>query len=223
MTPLLSFSEHNPLARLTAASLALGGILGAAFVIVSRGEFIGALAMLSTRWMIAHNLHFASAALLLFGVVGLYLSHAHLMTLFGHFAFVVGLLGTAFFFATGVMTAAVLPFIAGSSPNVVSANGPLFNPTLPALVVSVGVFQLGWALLGVVVARSGLLPAWTGWATAAGAVLGLIPPQPFGSAPWIVMDIAWVILAIGLTGMGLGGWRRGANSAVVRGSVASGA
>jgi hypothetical protein len=40
-------APHNPLARLTAAALALGGILGAGFVIVSRGEITGAMSMLS--------------------------------------------------------------------------------------------------------------------------------------------------------------------------------
>ena len=201
------FSEHNPLARLTAASLALGGILGAAFVIVSRGEMVGAMAMLSSRWMLAHNLHFASAALLLFGVVGLYLSHSHLMTLGGHFAFVLALLGTGFYFATGVMTASVWPLIAAASPGVVSAGGPLFSPTLPSLIVSVFTFQLGWVALGMVIANAGLLPRWAGFTTAAGAAIGLIPPRPFGNSPWMVMDVAWVIFAVGLTGLGLAGWR----------------
>ncbi|HET9424431.1 MAG TPA: hypothetical protein VFO55_03595 [Gemmatimonadaceae bacterium] len=203
-----SFSTHNPLARLTSAALALGGIAGAAFIIISRGEIVGALAMLSPRWMIAHNLHFASAALLLFGVVGLYLSHSHAMSLVGHFAFVLALLGTGFYFATGVVTAAILPFIAGTAPTVVSATGPLFNPTLPAIIVAAATFQLGWTILGIVVARAGILPAWTGWATALGAAIGMIPPKPFGSVPWIVTDIGWVVLAIGLVGMGVAGWRQ---------------
>lgn len=218
-----AFSEHNPLSRLTAAALALGGILGAAFVIISRGEVIGARAMLSTRWMVAHNLHFASAALLLFGVVGLYLSHSHRMTLGGHFAFVLALLGTAFYFATGVMTSAVLPMIAGTSPGVMDGSGPLFHPTLPALVVSVGVFQLGWVGLGMVIGNAGLLPRWAGFMTAAGAALGMIPPHPFGNAPWIVTDIAWVIFAIGLSGMGVAGWRRDSRSIAPAPGVASGA
>jgi hypothetical protein len=203
-----SFAEHNPLARLTAAALAIGGILGAAFVVISRGELIGALAMLSPRWMIAHNLHFASAALLLFGVVGLYLSHSHRLTLGGHFAFVLALLGTGFYFASGVVTAAVLPVIAAGSPGVVSAGGPLFSPPLPALIVSVAVFQLGWVALGMVIANAGLLPRWAGFATAAGAAIGLVPTHPFGPAPWIVTDVAWIIFAIGLAGLGLAGWRR---------------
>jgi hypothetical protein len=201
------FAAHNPLARLTAASLALGGMLGAGFVIVSRGEIIGAMSMLSARWTVAHNLHFASAALLLFGVVGLYLSHSHLMTLGGHFAFVLALLGTGFYFATGVMTAAVWPLIAGAAPGVVSAGGPLFSPTMPALIVSVFTFQLGWVALGMVIANAGLLPRWAGFTAAAGAALGLIPPRPFGNSPWMVMDVAWVIFAVGLAGLGVAGWR----------------
>jgi hypothetical protein len=205
-------APHNPLFRLTGISLALGGVLGAAFVIVSQGELIGALSMLSQRWTIAHNLHFASAALLLFGVVGLYLSHNERMSVSGHLGFVVALLGTGFYFATGVLTAAILPLIAGVAPMSVSHAGPLFSPTLPALVVSVLVFQMGWFGIGLVVARAGVLPAWTGVVTAIGALLGMIPPRPFGPAPWIVIDIAWIVFAIGLVGMGIMGWRRDAGS-----------
>lgn len=205
----------NPLSRLSAAALALGGITGAAFVIVSRGEIMGALAMLSPRWMVAHNLHFTSAALLLFGVVGLYLAHAPRMHVTGHFAFVLALLGTGFYFATGVITAAVLPFVAGTAPNVVSPGGPLFHPVLPALIVSVGLFHGGWLALGIVTARAAIFPAWTGWMVALGSIIALIPPQPFGRVPWIVTDIGWVIFAIGLIGMGLHGWRNSTATASI--------
>ena len=199
--------EGSPIARLSSAALGLGGIAGAAFVIVSRGEIIGALAMLSQRWMVAHNLHFISAALLLFGVVGLYMAHSHRLSVGGHFSFVLALLGTGFYFATGVVTAAVLPFIAGIAPNAVSANGPLFHPVLPLLAVSVGVFSLGWLALGIVVARAAIFPPWMGWTVAAGAIIEAIPPRPFGSAPWLVTEIGWVIMAIGLLGIAVHGWR----------------
>lgn len=208
-------SSHStaPLGRLSSAALGLGGITGAAFVIVSRGELIGALAMLSPRWMLAHNLHFTSAVLLLFGVVGLYLAHSTRMTVAGHIAFVLALVGTAFYFATGVITAAILPLVAGAAPHVVSANGPLFHPAVPVLVVSIASFALGWLALGLVTARAGIFPSWTGWAVAIGAVVGAIPPKPFGSAPWIVVDIGWTIMAIGLLGMATFGWRHPAASA----------
>jgi hypothetical protein len=212
---------NNPLARLTSAALAIGGITGAAFVIVSQGQVAGALAMLSARWMVAHNLHFTSGALLLLGVVGLYLSHSRLMSLAGHFAFVLALLGTAFYFATGVITAALLPVIAGVAPTAVAAQGPLFSPVLPALVVSVAVFHLGWMVLGIVIARAGVLPAWTGWTTAAGAFLGMIPPRPMGHVPFIVSEIAWILLATGLAGMGVAGWRQAGRTYGVSGAVAS--
>jgi hypothetical protein len=199
----------SPLSRLSSAALAIGGIAGAAFVIVSRGEITGALAMLSQRWMVAHNLHFISAALLLFGVVGLYLAHSERLGVMGHFAFVLALLGTAFYFASGVLTAAILPFIAGTAPNVVAAGGPLFHPPLPIIAISLGLFSLGWMAIGFVTATAGIAPSWAGWLVALGAIVQAIPPHPFGPAPWIVVDIGWVILAIGLVGIGVHGWRAG--------------
>lgn len=208
--------EGSPIARLSSAALGIGGVAGAAFVIVSRGEIIGAVAMLSQRWMVAHNLHFISAALLLFGVVGLYQAHLQRLSVGGHFAFVLALLGSGFYFATGVITAALLPFIAGLAPNVVSAGGPIFHPALPVLAVSVGVFSLGWLALGIVVARAGIFPAWTGWLVAVGAVIQAIPPQPFGSAPWLVTEIGWVVMAAGLVGIAIHGWRSAPVSAVRR-------
>jgi hypothetical protein len=200
--------ESSPIARLSCAALGLGGIAGAAFVIVSRGELTGALAMISTRWMVAHNLHFISGALLLFGVVGLYLAHSERLDVGGHFAFVLALLGTAFYFATGVVTAAILPFIAGTAPNAVSASGPLFHPRpLAVLVVSVAVFSLGWLALGITVARRAIFPPWTGWMVAAGAVIQAIPAQPFGPVPWLVVDAGWLVMAFGLVGIAVHGWR----------------
>jgi hypothetical protein len=209
--------ESSPIARLSSAALGLGGIAGAAFVIVSRGEVMGAIAMLSPRWLVAHNLHFISAMLLLFGVVGLYQAHSHRMTAAGHFAFVMALLGTGLFLAGGVITAALLPFIAGSAPYVVSPGGPLFHPLLPILPISLGLFSFGWFLLGIVIARRGLYPAWTGWTLAAGVAVQAIPPRPFGPVPWIMTDTGWVIMAIGLIGIAVHGWQSASPARAIQG------
>lgn len=208
--------EGSPIARLSAGALALGGIAGAAFVIVSRGEVMGASAMLSQRWLIAHNLHFISAALLLFGVVGLYQAHSSRMDVGGHFAFVLALFGTGLFLAGGVVTAAILPFIAGSAPSVVAPNGPLFHPLIPVLPVSLGLFSLGWFLLAIKIARGGVYPAWAGWTLAAGVAIQAIPPRPFGPVPWIVTDIGWTVIAIGFVGIGMHGWRAAAPAHAIR-------
>lgn len=199
--------ESSPIARLSSAALGLGGIAGAAFVIVSRGEVMGALAMISQRWLIAHNLHFISAVLLLFGLVGLYQTYSARLSVFGHLAFVIALLGTGLFLASGVITAAVLPFIAGAAPNVVSPTGPLFHPLLPVLPVTLGTFSLGWFLLGIVIARGGIAPVWVGWTLVVGVAIQAIPPRPFGPVPWIMTDIGWVVMAIGLVGIGVRGWQ----------------
>lgn len=209
--------ESSPIARLSSAALGLGGIAGAAFVIISRGEVMGALAMISQRWLIAHNLHFVSAALLLFGVVGLYQAYSIGLSVFGHFAFVMAVLGTGLFLAGGVITAAVLPLIAGSAPNVVAPTGPLFHPLLPVLPVSLGLFSLGWFLLGIVIARAGISPSWTGWTLAAGVAIQAIPPRPFGPVPWIMTDIGWVVMAVGLVGIAVHGWQSALPSRAIQG------
>lgn len=198
--------DRSPIARLSSATLGLGGIAGAAFVIISRGEIMGAMAMVSQRWMIAHNLHFISGALLLYGVVGLYNAQSSRLGVGGHFAFVFALLGTGLYLAGGVITAALLPFIAAVAPTVVAANGPLFQPLLPVVPVSLGLFSLGWFMLGVVTARAKVFPAYMGWLVALGALVQAIPPRPFGPVPWIVADIGWVIFAIGLVGIAAVGW-----------------
>jgi len=209
--------DSSPIARLSSAALGLGGIAGAAFVIISRGEVMGALAMISQRWLVAHNLHFISAALLLFGLVGLYQAYSARLSGFGHFAFVLALLGTGLFLASGVITAALLPFIAGAAPNVVSPTGPLFHPLLPVLPVSLGIFSLGWFLLGVVIARGGISTPWVGWTLAIGVAIQAVPPRPFGPVPWIMTDIGWSVMAIGLVGIGIRGWQAASPARAIHG------
>lgn len=162
--------------------------------------------MLATRWTIAHNLHFAAAMFLLFGVVGIYQLQATRLKTFGHLAFVLALMGSAFFFASGVITAALMPVIAAASATLVRATGPFFNPPLPILVTSVGAFAIGWITFGVATARAGEFPSWTGWALVAGAVLQTLPPEPFGHAPWIAIEVGGAVMALGFLGIGAHAW-----------------
>ena len=129
------------------------------------------------------------------------------MDVAGHFAFVLALLGTGLFLAGGVVTAAILPFIAASAPSVVASNGPLFHPLIPVIPVSLVLFSLGWFLLGIVIARAGIYPSWTGWTVALGVAVQAIPPKPFGPVPWTMIDIGWVIIAVGLAGIAVHGWQ----------------
>src|SRR5437879_1829786 len=120
----------SPLGRLGAASLAVGGVLNAAFLIIADGQLTGAPFMVSQQWALAHNLHFAASVFLLFGFSGVYQIELPCLPPLGHFAFVMALMGCAFFFASGVLTAAILPVVAESAPRVVSPAGPMFHPPL---------------------------------------------------------------------------------------------
>ena len=176
----------SPIARLGAASLGAGSVLSAGFFVIARGERAGVVALVSHRWMIAHNLHFAGAALLVFGVVALYLVQEPRLNAGGHLAFVLALMGSAFFFADAVIGAGLLPFVAMAAPRVVAPQGPLFHPPLPLIVLSGVMFEIGWLAFGLTTARSGAFPSWMGYLIAAGAVLLAAAQYPFGPMPWTV-------------------------------------
>jgi hypothetical protein len=195
----------SPLARLGAGALAIGGVLNAAFLIVADGHLTGAPFMVTSQWALAHNLHFAASVFLLFGVFGAYQIELTRLRAFGHFAFVMALMGCAFYFASGVLTAAILPVVAEAAPRVVGPAGPMFHPPLAIIGTSIAAFTLGWVLFGVATSRTGIFPAWACWAVAVGAGLQAIPPRPFGPAPWIVQDVGGVIMAAGLVAIGARG------------------
>lgn len=197
----------SPIARLGVASLGAGSILSAAFLVVSKGQMAGASAMVSTRWIVAHNLHFAGAALLVFGVVGLYLVQESRLTAAGHLSFVLALMGSAFFFADGVISAGILPFIAAASPHVVDAHGPLFHPPLPIVVLSSAVFAVGWLAFGLTTLSSGAFPAWMGALIAVGAVLMAAPQNPVGPFPWMVAALGGILMAVGMVAIAARVWQ----------------
>ena len=197
----------SPIARLGAASLGAGSVLSAAFVVLARGQTAGASAMMSTGWLIAHNLQFAGAALLVFGVVGLYLVQESRLTASGHLAFVLALMGCAFFFADGVISAGLLPFVAAAAPRVADIHGPLFHPPLPIVVLGGAMFEIGWLAFGWTTARAGAFPAWMGTVIASGAVLLAASQYPFGPLPWSVAATGSILMALGMVGIGAQVWR----------------
>jgi hypothetical protein len=196
----------SPIARLGAVSLGAGSVFSAAFLLISQGQTAGAVAMMSSRWLIAHNLHFMGAALLVFGVVGLYLEQEGRLTAVGHLSFVLALMGSAFFFADGILTAGVLPFVAMAAPRLADIHGPLFHPPLPILVVSGMTFELGWLAFGWTTARAGVFPTWMGTAIAAGAVLLATAQYPFGPLPWSVAAVGGVVMALGMVAIAARVW-----------------
>ena len=200
--------NRSPLARIGAACLGIGGVCQAASVLLCAGRLAGPDVMLSTTWIIAHNIQFIGAALLLFGVVSLYLDQHAALDGLGHAAFVMALIGCAFLFADAETNAALFPFIASVDRRLVMPNGLMFHPPLPALRMGPLMFGLGWLLFGVATAKARVFPVWTGAALAAGAVLVAMSPRPLGPFPWGIQATGSVMMAIAMANIGLHGWTR---------------
>ena len=196
------------LARWGAAPLALGAIVNLVFLLTADGHVTGSVHMLTAQWAVAHGAHFVAGALLLVGVVGLHAAQATEAGRLGAAAFVVALLGTGFFLATGVFTAFMVPLIAEHAPALVEADGAFFAPPLPFVAVAVVTFSVGWALLAWATARARVFGRGLAALLAAGALLQGLPPRPFGPAPWVLLDAGGALMAVAACGLAWAMWRR---------------
>jgi len=197
---------HSPLIRLGMASLGLGGVLRAASLLISAGNFTGATLMLSSRWILAHNAMFVGAALLLFGAVSLYQAQWSDLPSLGHVAFVLALMGCAFAFGEAEITAGVFPFVAAADSRLMAASSLMFHPPLPAIRMGAVMFGFGWMVFGLATALARVFPVWTGIAIAAGAILESLVPRPLGSFPWVLQAAGAAIMAVAFVVVGWLGW-----------------
>jgi len=147
----------------------------------------------SSQWIVAHTFHFLSGLALLGAIAGfaaLRLRAARLGTV----AAGVWFAGAALWTGTGMITAFVWPTLAAHAPQLTEANGPIFSPPHPLIVVTNLVFCAGMILTALAMARTGTLPLAAAASLAAGAVVLLVPPHPLGPAPW------WLFVAGGVLG-----------------------
>lgn len=100
----------------------------------------------------------------------------------GLLGFVLSLVGTAMFVASGVFQSAVAPVLAGSGATrqLLAEDGPLLGGLLRALFAATGLtFAAGYVLFGLSMLRSGALPRGAAVLLMLGApVLGLSPLMP---------------------------------------------
>src|SRR5688572_29686754 len=165
------------LARWGAAPLALGTVANLVFLLTAAGHVTGSVHMVTAQWAVAHGAHFLAGALLLVGVVGLYAGQAEAAGRLGIVAFVVALLGTGFFLATGVFTGFMVPLIATHAPALVEADGAFFDPPFWFVGVAVVTFSVGWALLAWATARARVYPRPLAILLGTGALLAGLPPR----------------------------------------------
>ena len=197
------------LLRLSGLANILGGIAIALFVIEHPwGRFVGADAVSSREWMIAHTLHLVGASFAVLGLVGLYACQAERLGRVGLAAFVLAFVGTAFFVGNGMITAFIWPMVAAVAPAAVDVDGAGFLPPAVAVFFLTAVLLVpGYLSFAAISWRAGRLPRGPLVLWAVGGAVGLVPPEPLGPLPWAGLVLAGVLYGIGAAGLGWWLWR----------------
>ncbi len=188
------------LIRWSGASLAIGGIAVAGFVValVPGGGFGATPQDLGATYLLAHGSHTVGGVLALLGLVGLYVRLRERSATLAFVGFFVAFVGTTFFDALGLMSELVVPAL--SAPLTEAQLAPLFAITfLP--------FLAGYVLLGVAVFRDRAFLRWSGPLLIVSAVLFALP------WPWPVPVAGAIAYAVALASLGSVLWSRTAVTA----------
>jgi drug/metabolite transporter (DMT)-like permease len=200
------------LTRWSGLALMLGGVAMALFVLLlfPVGGFFGAQRAHHPLWVPAHTMHFISALLMLFGLVGFYARQAERAGWLGRVGFGLAFAGTAMFVGTGLLTAFIWPVLADHAPSILEADGALFAPPASAVFFLMLLTIIpGYGLLAVATRRAGMLPAGGALLMAVGAVLAIIPPEPVGPIPWVGLVLGGILFGSGATWLGYSLWSLG--------------
>jgi hypothetical protein len=200
--------SSGQLVRWSGLASVLGGISLAGFVIEHPWDrFVGAEVASTTEWRIAHTLHFVGAALMLIGLVGLYVRQRQSVGALGLVGFVGAFLGTAMFVGTGMITAFVFPMVAAQAPAALQPDGAMFSPpALTAFSLTAATVVLGYVLFGVAMFRANVLPRAATSLFVVGAVMGMVPPEPLGLMPWAGLVLGGVLYGVGAVWLGYRLW-----------------
>jgi hypothetical protein len=176
MTPT-TLTRLSGLALILAAALSLAG--GTLHPVIG-GESHGAAALALPGFASAHLLLYLGGVTLLLGLPGLYARIAPR-------AGVLGLVGFVLYFVTNATLTTFLPayeaFVASvlaadpATRDLVAPGGVIPNSTSFAVLQGVGgpLYMLGLLLLGIAVARSRVLPRWSGVLMAVAPIFLLLP------------------------------------------------
>jgi len=144
-------------------------------------------------------LHVAGALLTIFGYIGLFQLIRPEAGRFSLSAFVLAVLGAAFFFGDGIIALVVFPMLAQHAPELIEATGPLFTGrVLGFFVLFAATNMIGTVLFGAAAMLSRLVP----WAACllliAGGVLANLPPLPGMHLVLVTGGVLWGAGAIWL-------------------------
>jgi hypothetical protein len=159
----------------------------------------------SPKWVPAHQVYWASAMLMLFGLVGLYARQVEKTGLLGLVGFVLAFIGTILVNSIFFMVSTVIHLVAVQAPALFDqAAAP---PTFGVLILVLG-FILGYILFGIATMRAGVLPRWSGLLLIIGSAMFMISEAvPLNaSLSHLIVTIGDVIFGAGFVWMGFALW-----------------
>jgi hypothetical protein len=189
--------KQATLVQPSAYSLIAGAVCMAGFWLLAAmlGSFAGAAVAHDPLWVPAQALHSVAALLTLFGIIGLYAVQRERMGLLGLVGFGLATIGTALFFADGVIALAIFPALADAAPDTLSATGAMNSgAVLVTFIVMAATAMIGYIVFAAAIWRAGVLPRAATLLFLLGGVLFNLPPGP---VPMIVLTIGGFVWAIG--------------------------
>ena len=196
--------------NITGTANITAGILLSAFwylyaLLLPYQELENTLAILVTdrHWLLVNILGVLGSLAGLIGLVGIYIKVTEETGSAGLFGFILAFLGTMLFTATLLWDTIIWPILARHDPTLLDFQGPIYTSKifLPFFIFAGIIYSLGYVILAIALAKSGVYPYWGCIMIAVGAPLfGL--GSMFGKLQVYPRTIGITLLCIGLIWFG---------------------
>lgn len=187
----------NPI-RWSGLAAFVGGILYALFMFFHPANEVAG--MRTATWMPVHAMWLVATLLILLGLVGLHVQQAQQSGRPNLMGFLIAFFGTALLLADTWVETFIFPTLALRVPGLFEAPPASF---MVAILLGYLLFVLGYVLLGISIARSGILPRWAGLLLAGGAplfVVGAATVQIVAIIGAVLFGVGWRWLGYALLG-----------------------
>ena len=201
----LSGGSFRRLIRAAGAAAVVSGLLNIVYFAThpSGGEPPAAHAV--NGWYAPlHGLEILGQLSFLLAVTGMYLVQSRATGRLGFAGYVLLLVGTIFVIGTLWGDGFFSPVLASKAPGLLDRGHDLYVGALFwASGAMVGTITLGFLIFGVASLRARVFPRAAVALMTLGGVMVPLPPPPYSQLPWAVFVAGAIILALGLTGLGL--------------------
>jgi hypothetical protein len=165
---LMSSSSLIRLAGLVAIGSGVLGVMGDLLALVV--DLDSPLSATTAPYAIVFLVYLISAALLVLGLVGLYISQSQAVGTLGLAGFLLAFLGTVLLAGAFWFELFVTPALAAQAPELFAADLGVLGYTSMFLFATVG-----WVLFGVATLRAGVYPRWAAILLMVGGAIAFLP------------------------------------------------